>query len=280
VHIGAHVSIAGGIHKAPKRAHEAGCECLQIFSRSPRGGKAPPLTEEVVQGFKEECENHGISNSYIHVPYYINLASEKKELRENSASIISEDLQRGTKLGVHSVVFHPGSARDGSREEAVARVVEGVRYIVESTEFTPYLLIENTAGQGTIIGDTFEELALILSRVRHPNVGVCLDTAHLLASGYDIRTIEAFDEMLDRFDAVVGLEKLKLFHANDSKVGLGERKDRHEHIGRGKIGLEGFRALVTAERLSGIDVVVETTPDGLAEDVSTLKGLRKEGRGT
>ena len=279
MHIGAHVSIAGGIHKAPKRAHETGCECLQIFSRSPRGGKAPPLTEEVVRGFKEECENHGIRNSYIHVPYYINLASEKKELWENSASIIAEDLQRGTELGVHSVVFHPGSARDGSREEAVERVVEGVRHIVESAEFTPYLLIENTAGQGTIIGDTFEELALILNRVEHPNVGICLDTAHLLASGYDIRTIEAFDEVLDHFDTVVGLEKLKLFHANDSKVGLGERKDRHEHIGRGKIGLEGFRALVTAERLRGIDVVVETTPDGLAEDVSTLKGLREEGRG-
>ena len=276
--IGAHVSIAGGIHKAPRRAYEAGCECLQIFSRSPRGGKAPPLTDEVVQGFKEECENHCIRNSYIHVPYYINLASEKKELWRNSASIIKEDLLRGTTLGVHSVVFHPGSAREGSREEAVERVVAGLASIVDSTEFSPYLLVENTAGQGTIIGDTFEELQLIVSRLSHPKVGVCLDTAHLLASGYDIRSVEGFDEVLDRFDAVVGLDKLKLFHANDSKVGLGERKDRHEHIGLGKIGLEGFRGLVTSERLKGVDVIVETTPDGLAEDVSKLKGLREQGR--
>ncbi len=283
--VGAHVSIAGGIYRAPTRAHRAGCECFQIFSRSPRGGKAPELTPPLVERFLKECSQLSLENYYIHVPYYTNLASEDKAIRSASVAVIAEDLRRAEIIGAKCVVLHPGSARDQGKKEGIIKVVEGIREIFSKVNSSPILLIENTAGQGAIIGDNFEELAEIIYRVGYPNLGVCLDTAHLLASGYDIRTHEALHLVIDAFDKTVGIERLNLLHANDSKVGLGERRDRHEHIGKGKIGLEGFKALVSHPLLAGVDVVVETKPgkggwelndlSDLKEDIETLKKLMK-----
>ena len=281
MNIGAHVSIAGGIFKAPKRAHDLGCECFQIFSRSPRGGKAPVLSDDIVERFHSECSLYGLDNYYIHVPYYTNLASDDKSIRSTSIAITAEELERADAIRAKSIVLHPGSARDRGKRESVLKVAEGINAILSSARYSALLLIENTAGQGAVIGDTFEELAEILDAVDNPGIGVCLDTAHLLASGYDIRTPEGVADVINRFDRTVGLERLKLIHANDSKVGLGERKDRHEHIGNGKIGLEGFMALVRSTLLSGIDIVVETEPgkgadglDLLKEDIEKLQGMR------
>lgn len=276
MYIGAHVSIAGGIDKAPGRAQEIGCECFQIFSRSPRGGKAPLLTNDLLSRYKTEFEKHGLSGSHIHVPYYTNLASDDKKIRDSSIAIIVEELERGDALEAKSVVFHPGSAKKEDPIIGVARVIDCLKEVF--TKFHPKisrLLVENTAGQGAVIGHTFDELAVILDKVGIPEFGVCLDTAHLFGSGYDIRTPQGWGNILDEFDSKIGLDKLHLIHANDSKVDLGSRKDRHEHIGKGKIGLEGFRAMIENRKLKDIDVIIETPPEKVAEDIVILKSMHK-----
>jgi deoxyribonuclease-4 len=279
--IGAHVSIAGGLEKAPIRAHSLGCECFQIFSRSPRGGRAQELTPDKVNAFLTECRRLGLSSYHIHVPYYTNLASPSPDVRRSSIEVVREEMLRASAIGARGVVLHPGSPMGKGRSEGLRLVVEAVREILSGGLYSPLLLIENTAGQGEIIGDTFEEIAAILDGAKSDGVGVCLDTAHLFASGYDIKSEGGFGEVLAKFDATLGLEHLRLIHANDSKVGLGGRRDRHEHIGHGTIGIDGFRRILSDPRISHIDIIVETDPgrspeDGalLAKDVMILKNLR------
>ncbi len=274
---GAHVSIAGGIDKAPERAHAIGCECFQIFTRSPRGGKPPALSKDLVDSFLESCTSFGFADYYIHTPYYINLASGKKELRRSSVAIIREELERGSVIGARYVMTHLGSSKGMDRARAVDMVTEGIAAILEGSDGLPTeLLLENTAGQGETIGDTFEELARILTDVGNPRLGICLDTAHLLASGYDIRTESSLGETLAAFSAVINPGRVRLLHGNDSKAGLGEKKDRHEHIGRGKIGKEGFKALLSNPALSKLDVIVELPPEEVATDIELLKRTRDE----
>lgn len=273
---GSHVSIAGGIDKAPGRAKELGCECFQIFSRSPRGGKAPELTEELVGSFKKACAEHGFTDYYIHTPYYINFASAKKELRESASVIIREELERARTIGARHIMTHLGSSKDTDRKDAVKMVAGGLSKAIDGTDLPGLLLLENTAGQGATIGDTFEELAEILRLIGDPEIGICIDTAHLLASGYDIRTPEALEETLSAISQTVGLDRVKLIHGNDSKADLGERKDRHEHIGRGKVGLDGFKAILSRPELKNLDMIVELPPDKVAADIALLKDLRSE----
>ena len=271
---GAHVSIASGIDKAPKRARDLGCECFQIFSRSPRGGKPPELRDELVESFLDECAKYNIDEYYIHTPYYINLCSEKKELRESSINIIREELQRGSKLRVKCIMTHLGSSKDTGREQAVKLIIESLKKVMDGSNFSTQLLLENTAGQGATVGDSFEELADILEGVRDLDIGICIDTAHLFAAGYDIRTRAKFKETMNQISQSIGFERIKLFHGNDSKVGLGERKDRHEHIGKGKIGIEGFKNIVLDSTFRNINMIVETPPDKVSEDIKVLKKLR------
>jgi len=271
---GAHVSIAGGIDKSPKRASDLGCECFQIFSRSPRGGKAPVLKEVLVESFLSECSKHNISDYYIHTPYYINLCSEKKELRDSSIVIIREELERGSLLGVKYVMTHLGSSKDMSRKQAINLIIKGLEKILSGSSFSTKLLLENTAGQGATVGDRFEELQEILDGINGSDIGICIDTAHLFASGYDIRSKESFNETFERFSKTIGIDNIKLFHGNDSKVGLGERKDCHEHIGKGKIGLEGFKNIIRNPAFNKINMIVETPPDKVAEDIKVLRKLR------
>ncbi|HKJ47458.1 MAG TPA: deoxyribonuclease IV, partial [Christiangramia sp.] len=209
---GAHVSIAGGIDKAPKRAHDLGCECFQIFSRSPRGGKPPELRDELVESFVNECSKYNISDYYIHTPYYINLCSDKKELRESSINIIGEELERGSILGVKYAMTHLGSSKDTGRSQAVKLIIESLKKIINKGDFSTQLLLENTAGQGATVGDSFEELAEILNGVKGSNIAVCIDTAHLFAAGYDIRSTEAYKETVRKLKETVGIESMKLFH--------------------------------------------------------------------
>lgn len=272
---GAHVSIAGGIDKAPGRAFDLGCECFQIFTRSPRGGNPPALDKDLVDSFLAACSEYGFSDYYVHTPYYINLASDKKEIRASSIAIIREELERSYTIGARYVMTHLGSAKDMLRPDAVRMVADGISNVLEGTHSPGMLLLENTAGQGATIGDTFEELAGILEKVPpDPGLGICIDTAHLLASGYDIRTEEALQKTLDTLSAVVGLDRVKLIHGNDSKASLGERKDRHEHIGKGEVGKEGFKAIVSHAELKNLNMIVETPPEKVGEDIKLLKRLR------
>ena len=271
---GAHVSIAGGIDRAPKRANDLGCECFQIFSRSPRGGKPPELKDGLVESFLNECGKYDITEYYIHTPYYINLCSEKEELRDSSIAIIKEELERGSTLGVKYIMTHLGSSKGFDRKQAVNMIIEGLKKIIDNTNFSTKLLLENTAGQGATMGDSFEELSEILDGVKGSEIAICIDTAHLFASGYDIRTEEKFKETFGKLSETVGVENIKLFHGNDSKVGLGERKDRHEHIGKGKIGIEGFKNIIKNPSLKKINMIVETPPEKVGDDIKTLKKLR------
>jgi deoxyribonuclease-4 len=274
---GAHVSIAGGIDKAPERANAVGCECFQIFTRSPRGGKPPVLGKSLVDSFLESCSSYGLADYYIHTPYYINLASEKKELRRSSVAIIREELERGSLIGAKYVMTHLGSSKGVDRTQAVDMVIESIIQILDVSDgLSTELLLENTAGQGETIGDTFEELARILNEVGNARLGICIDTAHLLASGYDIRTKSSLGETLAAFSAVINPDRVKLLHGNDSKAGLGEKKDRHEHIGKGKIGKEGFKAVIGNPALKELDMIVEIPPEEVAPDIELLKRMRDE----
>jgi len=274
---GAHVSIAGGIDKAPERALALGCECFQMFTRSPRGGKPPALGKDLVDSFLESCSAHGLSDYYIHTPYYINLASEKKELRRSSVAIIREELERGSLLGAGYVMTHLGSSKGVGRTAAVDMVIEGIVKILDGSDgLSTELLLENTAGQGETIGETFGELARILDEVGNPRLGVCIDTAHLLASGYDIRTKASLEHTLDALFSVISPGRVKLLHGNDSKAGLGEKKDRHEHIGKGKIGQNGFKAILANPALKELNMIVEIPPEEVGEDIKLLKRMRGE----
>ena len=271
---GAHVSIAGGIDKAPERAAEIGCEVFQIFSRPPQGGNAVNIDEALAERFQANLKKYDQKEFHIHAPYIINLASIDGRIRGNSIRLIREDLARGSLLGVKYVMTHLGSAKELDKETANKMVAENLKKIFDK-DYKASLLTEMSAGAGNIIGSTFEDLAYFVGELKDHNVGVCLDTAHMFASGYDLRNREAVKATFDKFEKIVGFKHLKLIHLNDSKVDFGSRKDRHEHIGDGKIGLEGFKALVTEKRLRDINMICETESDKVAEDIRILKGLRK-----
>lgn len=272
---GAHVSTAGGVQEAPKNAAAIGCEVFQMFSRSPRGGPAPLLTKDVLDAFRAACDENKQQAWYIHTPYYINLASSKASIRNASVRIIREELERGTALGATAVMTHIGSAKDMDEKEAQQLVIQGLKKIVDGYKGTTQFLLEISAGAGMVIGDTFEELGMLLKAVKD-NVAICFDTQHAFGSGYDVRTPAAVAKTLKNFDAAIGLDFLKLSHCNDSMVPLASHKDRHEHIGKGEIGLDGFRAIFGNKQFQKIDFLLETAPDGVRDDLAILKKLRAE----
>lgn len=269
--IGCHVSIAEGIVNAPQRASELGCEVFQMFTRSPQGGPAPKLDKEVVKQFKEEMKKWGQENCYIHAPYYINFASSDKAIRSASARVVREELERGSLIGAKYVMFHPGSAKNMGRKEALKITAEGVAKVMDGYSSSTELLLEISAGAGNVIGDTFEELIYIINESGHENINICVDSAHIFASGYDIKSKEEFKKTIETIKKTVGFERVKLIHANDSKIELGGRKDRHDHIGDGKIGKEGFVNLASVFKC---DFIAETKGDKVKEDINILKNIR------
>lgn len=273
--IGAHVSIAGGIENAPLNAKEEGCECFQMFSRSPRGGKAPEINDEVIEKFQKNIKDNELGNAYIHTPYYINLASSKDRIRVGSINVIRDELERASQLGVAAVMTHLGSSKDFTREEALQMVVDGIKELLKGYKGSAVFLLEIAAGSGDIIGSSFEEIGEIIEKVNHEKVAVCFDTAHAFASGYDLRTKKDVNDTLNKFDKAVGLSLLQLIHANDSKVELNAKVDRHEHIGQGEIGKKGFEVLISHPKLKDVDFVLETPADGRRNDIKILKQLRK-----
>lgn len=276
--IGAHVSIAGGIQLAPERAHQQGCETFQCFTRSPQGGKAPELTGELVAEFRTNMEQFGMETFHIHSPYYINLASLTPRIRMSSVRVLREELERGSQLGARYVMTHPGSHTGQKYEDALPLVREAIARILDGYEGPCGFLLEISAGAGNVLGDTFEEIGDMIAEAKDlPGfAGVCFDTCHAYASGYDYSTPEKAAQVLKEFDRHVGLEWLKLTHVNDSKTPLGGKKDRHEHIGKGHVGQDGLASLLKTDAFSRIDWILETQDAGRAADVQALRAIRKE----
>ncbi len=278
--IGAHISAAGDVSQAPLRAASAGCECFQFFSRPPQGGPAKEITEKLATDFKSCSKQHDLE-SYVHTPYYINLASAKNNIYFGSIKVIREELERGSLLGVKYVMAHMGSSKELGEKEGLKKAIEGLEQIMKGYKGSTELLLEISAGAGAIIGDTFEELATMIhsAKLKKYKIGICFDTAHAFASGYDLRDTKTVTATFKQFDKVIGKEKLKLIHANDSLAEFNSKKDRHAHIGAGKIGLEGFKAIVAYAKKLKINLILETPHDGhedqaLLDDIKTLKDLR------
>jgi deoxyribonuclease-4 len=279
--VGCHVSIAGGVQNAPGRAKELGCETFQIFSRSPQGGPAQKLTPEIIQEFKVQMQEGGFEEFVIHAPYYINFGSAEERIFKASVRIVREELERGSLLGATFVMFHPGSVK--SNVKGFAQAKKGITEVLKGYKGTCQLLIEISAGAGEVIGDTFEELAeLMVPLVDKPGFGgICYDTQHGFASGYDIRTPKAASRVIAGFKQKIGLEWLEMSHINDSKVDLASHKDRHEHLGVGKIGENGIKnflsSLATAhvggKKLKTFPLILETEHDRVREDIRILKKL-------
>lgn len=281
--IGAHVSIAGGVFNAPENAARIGAETFQIFSRSPRGGKPPELTEEVLTKFKKSMSDFGFSDFYIHAPYYINFASQNKRIYYGSIEVIRQELERGSKLGARALMTHLGSAKDLGEVEALKQTIAGIKEVLRGYKGSCQFLIENSAGAGAVIGDTFEEINQIIKgvervKINKGKVGVCYDVMHGFASGYDVRDKKTVAQTLRKFDKIIGLDRLVVLHANDSMVDFASHKDRHANIGKGKIGLAGFKALIKNPKLKNIDFILETPwTDGeksIKRDINSLKRLR------
>lgn len=274
--LGAHVSAAGGLHLAPARAAELGLETFQFFSRSPQGGRAPALTPEQVSTFLEACDRHGFDTYYVHAPYVINLASVQERISSNSIDILKEELARCSDLAVAAMMTHLGSSTGGDHRQGLKKTAAGLRRILAGYEGSTRLLVEVSAGAGQILGSDFGEIREILDLVGDERLGVCLDTAHAFASGYDLRTTEAVAGTLAEFDGTIGMDKLAVTHINDSKVGLGARRDRHEHLGRGMIGLNGFKSLLARSLPKNTDLILETPSDaaGRRSDMEFLRQWR------
>jgi deoxyribonuclease IV len=272
MHIGCHVSISGGIQNAPQRAKALGAEIMQIFSRSPQGGKALELTPEIIREFKKQFKNCELKNVVIHTPYYINFASANNRIRYGSISVVRDELERASLLGAKYVITHLGSAGELSEKEATEKVAEMLKKTLDGYSGSTQLLIENSAGAGKIIGATFSQIAKIMKKVNHPSLaGICLDTQHSFASGYDWKN---FESTLEKIGMEIGLDKIKIIHANDSLTEFSSHKDRHQHIGQGKIGLEVFENIIAFAKKNSIDVILETEHDAVKNDIEILKKLR------
>lgn len=261
---------------APQRAYDLGCETFQCFTRSPQGGPAPKLTPMIIAGFKSQMREYGMETFYIHTPYYINFASLKPRIRHSSIKVVREELERGSALGARYVMTHLGSHTGQTIEEGLAKVADAVGQILDSYKGTTGLLLEIAAGSGNIIGDTFEEIAEIMEQAGKVVglAGICFDTCHAFASGYDFRTLEKAKTILNEFDKKIGLEYLKLTHINDSMMDLGGKRDRHEHIGYGFIGVDGMAVLLATTPFQKIDWLLETEDSKREKDIRILKQIR------
>ncbi|MFY9140506.1 MAG: deoxyribonuclease IV [Thermacetogeniaceae bacterium] len=274
---GAHMSIAGGLDQAVWRGQKAGCDTIQLFVKNANRWKAKDLTEKDISDFQQALRETGIEPVVAHNSYLINLASPDEDLWLKSLEAMVVEVERCSSLGIPYLVMHPGAHSGAGEEVGLARITNALNEIIKQTENSQVmLLLETTAGQGSVLGGRFEHLAELISNCFYPErLGVCLDTCHIFAAGYDLRTAEACEKTFREFDEFIGFDKLKAIHVNDSKAELGSHRDRHEHIGMGQIGLEGFRWLVNNPLLNPLPMLLET-PKGtdLKEDMDNLSLLR------
>jgi deoxyribonuclease-4 len=256
--VGMHFSVAGKYYNAVEKAHELGCNALQIFAQNPKGWRVKEFADGEVNTFRRLVSEHAIEAVVVHTPYLINLASPNGKLVWQSRRAVKTSLQRADLLGAQFVVTHIGSARGRDLGDALTEVSRGLDEILED-DHEALLLLENTAGSGHIVGSQFEGLARIIDRSKvSDRLYVCLDTAHAFAAGYDVATSDGLNDTLAELDRLIGLDRLKVVHANDTKVALGSHVDRHWHIGKGNIGLEGFRNIVNHPKLAHLPFILET----------------------
>ena len=275
--LGAHVSSAGGVQRAPARAEEIESAVLQLFTKQPSRWAEPVISLESRDAFRAERRRARITTTVAHDSYLINLSSPDLALWERSLACFTGEVNRAGALGLDFVVTHPGNATDGDVTSGIARNAEGVERALAEVKDGPVVLLELTAGSGTSVGGTFENLAAIVGRlspVALSRVGFCFDTCHAYAAGYDL--VQDYAGVFQAFDDVLGLDRLRLFHMNDSKGGLGSKRDRHEHIGQGTLGAAPFRRLMQDERFMGMPKILETpkNDDPVAADLSNLHLLR------
>lgn len=276
--LGAHMSVAGGVDRAIDRAREAGCTALQIFLKNNNQWSGKPFEASVIERFRQEIAKGDLGVPVAHASYLVNLASADAGLLERSMTNLKDDLGRAEQLGVSGLVLHPGAHMGRGEEVAIAQIADQINKLFDQTKGNPAAIyLEGTAGQGSAIGHRFEHLRAIIDGIEDKSrIGVCLDTCHIFAAGYDIRTRATAKEAISEFDRVVGLGWMRVFHFNDSKKGLGSRVDRHTHIGQGEIGEEGFAALMQDPRLIEIPRILETPKEeDLAEDKMNLATLRR-----
>lgn len=274
--LGAHMPTAGGYACALTVGHAIGCEAVQIFTASPRQWRAPSIKEEMRDAFKAALAECGIIKTIAHDSYLINLAAAPgTDVLSKSRAAFRAEIERADALGVDFLVSHPGAHVGDGEDMGIARLIESLDIVHEETEGASVrVAIETTAGQGTYLGGKFEQIARILNGVRHPErLAVCLDTCHIFAAGYDIRTRETYEATFAEFERIIGLSNMQVIHANDSKGTLGSHLDRHAHIGDGEIGMDAFRFLVNDPRMAGLPIIVETPESETMHEVN-VKRLR------
>ena len=275
--LGAHVSSSGGVQRAPARAEEIESAVLQLFTKQPARWAEPEISVEGRDVFRAERRRARIATAVAHDSYLINLSSPDPALWQRSLPCFTGEIRRAAALGLHFVVTHPGNATDGDMTSGIARNAEAVERALAEVKEGPAVLLELTAGSGTSVGGTFESLAAIVGRLSPgplSRVGFCFDTCHAYSAGYDM--VQDYSGVFQAFDDVLGLDRLRLFHMNDSKGELGSKRDRHEHIGRGTLGAAHFRRLMEDERFRGVPKILETPKDDdpVAADLSNLHLLR------
>ena len=273
--IGVHVSIAGKIYESVDRAQELGCETMQIFSRNPRNWSAPKIEQADADEFRKRRKAAGIFPVLVHIPYLINLASPDPKLYKRSIDAYVGDLNRGDLIGAEYFVTHLGSHVGTGEDAGIRRFSEAINIILKKTDPKTMILLENTSGSGSSIGHSFVHLKKIIAGIKKTKkIGVCLDTQHAYGAGYDLRSKKGLENMLAEFERLVGLDRLKALHLNDSKVPLGSRKDRHEHIGEGEIGMAAFKRIVTHPELRHLPFVMETPKNDPSDDIRNLKTVK------
>ena len=289
------MSVSGGVSKAVDRARIHGCEALQIFTKNASQWRGKPLEAAEVTAFRTRIEESGIHPVVSHASYLINLATTSDLLRAQSLEAFIDELDRADTLGLMGVVIHPGTCTAGSEEEGLRLIAEAIQRALDARpRHTTMVILEHTAGQGRTLGHRFEHLAAIIAHLQgSPRIGVCLDTCHLFASGYDIASDAGYRATFDAFERTIGFERLMALHGNDSKKALGSRVDRHEHIGKGCIGEEPFRRLLHDHRFAGLPLLLETEKSKISDkpgmialdpldqqNLDTLRRLRQNGDST
>ena len=257
--LGAHVSIEGGVHKSIGRGMQLGCTAIQIFTKNATQWKSRPLTEDVIEEFKDRRDS---ADMYVvaHDSYLINLGSPEDGLWKRSILAFIQELERAEQLDITYVVMHPGAHKGAGEKEGIGRIITALDTILKETNgYQVGILVENTAGQGTAVGHRFEHVAEIISDVNQPErMGACVDTCHAFAAGYDMRTEDSYQATMEQLDGTIGFNQLKVLHLNDCKKDLAQRVDRHEHIGKGYLGLEPFRFIMNDPRFNHVPKLIET----------------------
>ena len=275
--LGAHESIAGGLHRALERGTSAGCESLQMWTKNSRQWQASPLESEVIQQFQDTRQTHNLRPIVAHASYLINIASPKPDLYRRSVNGLTDEVVRCEQLGLDYLVLHPGAHTGSGMAAGLEQASSALAEVIQATPgYGVRVLLETTAGQGTALGAEFEALAALLETdAEGHRLGVCLDTCHVFAAGHDLRDADGYAHMMNTLDHHVGFEALRVVHLNDSKHPLGSHKDRHEHIGEGHLGDEGFQYILTDPRLAGRAGILETPKsEDLHEDRQNLSRLR------